>query len=39
MATAEPPESIPCPYPGLRPFRRGEWRYFFGREDQVCAAH
>jgi WD40 repeat protein len=26
---------IPCPYPGLRPFRRDESEFFFGREEQV----
>lgn len=35
MKTIEPPETIPCPYPGLRPFRREEAIVFFGRDEQV----
>lgn len=36
MATAEPTGPHACPYPGLRPFRRGESRYFCGRDDQIA---
>jgi hypothetical protein len=35
MATTASPELVPCPYPGLRPFRRSEAGYFFGRDEQV----
>jgi WD40 repeat protein len=30
-----PAETIACPYPGLRPFRRDEAIVFFGRDEQV----
>src|SRR5262245_51619288 len=36
MATAEPTGLRSCPYPGLRPFRRGESRYFYGRDEQIA---
>ncbi|HYQ91571.1 MAG TPA: hypothetical protein VES89_05715, partial [Candidatus Competibacteraceae bacterium] len=29
--------ALPCPYPGLRPFRRDEAGLFFGREAQIEA--
>jgi energy-coupling factor transporter ATP-binding protein EcfA2 len=32
----EKPAAIPCPYPGLEPFREGMARYFFGREDEIA---
>ncbi|WP_030547462.1 caspase family protein [Streptomyces albus] len=30
---AEPPADVPCPYPGLEPFRAEDSPYFFGRGD------
>jgi len=35
VKTLEPPETISCPYPGLRPFRSDEAILFFGRDEQV----
>ncbi|WP_147437667.1 WD40 repeat domain-containing protein [Streptomyces radicis] len=32
-ARAEPPADVPCPYPGLEPFRAEESRHFFGRDE------
>ncbi|MER5356334.1 hypothetical protein ABT093_39200 [Kitasatospora sp. NPDC002551] len=31
----EPPGNVPCPYPGMRPFRPKESRWFAGRADLV----
>ncbi|WP_425554663.1 caspase, EACC1-associated type, partial [Kitasatospora putterlickiae] len=31
----EPPRNLPCPYPGMRPFRLKESRYFSGRADLI----
>ncbi|MFB7476930.1 hypothetical protein [Kitasatospora sp. NPDC056184] len=31
----EPPGNVPCPYPGMRPFRLKESRYFSGRADLI----
>jgi hypothetical protein len=33
----EEPADVPCPYPGLDPFREDMARYFCGREDEVQA--
>ncbi|UGQ09077.1 PQQ-binding-like beta-propeller repeat protein [Yinghuangia sp. ASG 101] len=30
---AEPPADVPCPYPGLEPFRAEDSAHFFGRDD------
>lgn len=30
---AEPPADVPCPYPGLEPFRAEDSPHFFGRRD------
>ncbi|WP_129843659.1 caspase family protein [Streptomyces sp. RFCAC02] len=30
---AEPPADVPCPYPGLEPFRTEDSAHFFGRDD------
>ena len=35
MKTIELLDTISCPYPGLRPFRREEAIVFFGRDEQV----
>ncbi len=29
------PEDIPCPYPGMAPFRQEDAQRFFGREDEI----
>ncbi len=29
------PERIPCPYPGMVPFRAEDARFFYGREDEI----
>ena len=29
------PECIPCPYPGMVPFRAEDARFFYGREDEI----
>ncbi|RZB16344.1 hypothetical protein StrepF001_27010 [Streptomyces sp. F001] len=31
----EPPADVPCPYPGLAPFRAEDSGHFFGRDDLV----
>ncbi|MFE7564885.1 hypothetical protein [Kitasatospora sp. NPDC057500] len=31
----EPPGNVPCPYPGMRPFRLKESRYFSGRAELI----
>ncbi|UPJ49341.1 TIR domain-containing protein [Bradyrhizobium sp. 200] len=36
LAQPEPkPERIPCPYPGMIPFREKDARFFYGREDEI----
>ena len=36
IGSPEPtPEVIPCPYPGMVPFRPKERRFFHGREDEI----
>jgi hypothetical protein len=35
----EKPTDIPCPYPGLSPFREGLARYFCGREQEIEQLH
>ncbi len=31
----EAPADLPCPYPGLDPFRRDRAQYFYGREEEI----
>ena len=31
-----PPEQVPCPYPGMRPFAASDAALFYGREDEVA---
>ncbi|MFF4480426.1 caspase family protein [Streptomyces sp. NPDC001520] len=33
---AEPPADVPCPYPGMEPFRPRDSGWFFGREAQTA---
>lgn len=32
-AASPPPADVPCPYPGMEPFRAEDHAHFFGRED------
>ncbi|WP_264086278.1 caspase, EACC1-associated type [Streptomyces marincola] len=32
----EPPADVPCPYPGLEPFRTEDSRHFFGRDELIA---